>query len=119
MNSYQEELKIKMDKFVHLAYKATKTFPKEELFSSVSQLRRAALSIILNYVEGYARRKPLVRLNFLEISFGSLKESKYLLKFSFDEKYILKNDYDLGIKLSDDIGAMLWREIDNLSRFKG
>jgi len=116
MNPYQEKLKKRMDEYVHCVYRVTKNFPKEEMFGSTSQLRRAGLSVILNYIEGYARRKPLVRLNFLEISFGSLQESKYLLYFSFTEKYFSKADYDLGIGLAEEIGAMLWKEIDNLSR---
>jgi len=76
MNQYQEELKLKMDKYVHSVYRVTGDFPKSELYGVISQLRRSALSVILNYIEGYARRKPLVRLNFLETSYGSLKESK-------------------------------------------
>lgn len=116
MNEYQEKLKKKMDKYVHFVYQITASFPKKELYGVVSQIRRAALSIILNYIEGYARRKPLVRLNFLEISYGSLKESKYLLNFSLVEKYLSKNDYDNSIKLAEEIGAMLWREIENLEK---
>ena len=114
MNEYQKKLKIKMDKYAHFVYKITKNFPKNELYGIVSQIRRSALSIILNYVEGYARRKPLVHLNFLEISFGSLKESKYLLHFSLIEKYLNIEDYHYGISLSEEISAMLWTEIDNL-----
>ncbi len=116
MNPYQEKLKKKMDEYVHFAYRITKSFPKEEMFGSISQLRRAALSVVLNYIEGYARRKPLVRLNFLETSYGSLQESKYLLAFSFTEKFFSKDDYDIGSGLAEEIGAMLWKEIENLSR---
>lgn len=115
MNEYQENLKIKMDKYVHSAYRLSSLFPKSELFGSVSQLRRAALSVILNYIEGYARRRPLIRLNFLESSYGSLKESKYLLHFSLVEGYLKNSDYDLVCKLAGEIGAMLWREINNLN----
>jgi four helix bundle protein len=116
MNKYQENLKKKMDEYVHFIYRITRDFPKSELYGATSQIRRATLSIILNYIEGYARRKPLVRLNFLEISFGSLKESKYLLHFSLVEKYINKNDYQFGVSLSEEISAMLWTEISNLEK---
>lgn len=116
MNEYQENLKKKMDEYVHFVYRICKRFPKDELYGLTSQIKRAALSIILNYIEGYARRRPLVRLNFLEISYGSLKETKYLLHFSLIENYLSKQDYDAGLKLAEEIGAMLWREIDNLEK---
>ena len=114
--TYHEKLKSKMDEFVHLAYKVTKSFPKEELFGITSQLRRAALSIILNYIEGYARRRPAVQLNFFETSYGSLKESEYLLQFSIDENWIVREDCNQGLKLADEIGAMLWTEITALEK---
>ena len=108
MPQFHDDLKLKMDKFVHLIYQITKDFPKHELYGVISQMRRAALSIILNYIEGYARRRNKVYKNFLEISYGSLKEIKYLLHFSLVEKYLPKDDYEKAIKLSEDIGAMLW-----------
>ena len=73
-----------MDKYAHSVYSATRDFSRQELFGITSQLRRSALSVILNYIEGFARRKKencKVYKNFLEISYGSLKESKYLLHF--------------------------------------
>lgn len=63
-NNFYQKLKKKMDEFVHFVYKITKDFPKEELYGITSQLRRVALSVILNYVEGFARRKRAVKLNF-------------------------------------------------------
>ena len=71
---FQNKLKTLMDTYVQFVYIVTKKFPKEEIYSSVSQWRRATLSIILNYFEGYARQKSLVQLNFYEISHGSLRE---------------------------------------------
>ncbi len=112
--TYHEKLKAKMDEYVHLIYKVTREFPKEELYGVTSQLRRAALSVILNYIEGYARGKNKVHKNFLEISYGSLKESKYLLHFSLVENYLSRTDYEKILKLADDIGAMLWGIIRKL-----
>ena len=113
--TYHEKLKKKMDNFVHLVYKVTKDFPKEELFGITSQLRRAAMSVILNYIEGYARGKNKVHKNFLEISYGSLKECKYLLYFSYTEKYLEEKSYEQLLKLSEEIGAMLWGIIKKIN----
>lgn len=111
--TYHNKLKTKMDEYAHFLYRISRSLPKEELYGVVSQMRRAALSIILNYLEGYARFKDKSYINFLEISYGSLKETKYLLHFSLKENYINKIDCMNGIKLADEIGAMLWGVISN------
>jgi len=109
MIDFHQNLKNKMDKYAHLIYNLTRNFPREELFGVTSQLRRAALSVILNYVEGFARQREKTLLNFLETSYASLKESKYLLHFALIEKYISEKDYNEAIELGEDIGAMLWK----------
>lgn len=63
--NFHENLKDKMDQYVHLVYNLTRTFPKEEIYGATSQLRRSALSVPLNYIEGYARIKSRVHKNFL------------------------------------------------------
>ena len=103
-----------MDEYVHLVYRISRDFPREELYGVTSQLRRATLSVILNYIEGFAREKKAVKRNFWEISYGSLKESKYLVHFSLIEKYLDEKNYKKIIKLSEEIGAMLWRSIQPL-----
>jgi len=105
-----------MDKYVHFIYRISKKFPKDEIYNLTSQIKRATLSIVLNYIEGYARNRQLVRLNFLETSFGSLKESKYLLYFSLVEKFTDKDEYCTGLKLAEEISAMLWTEINHLEK---
>ena len=62
--NYKIVLKNKMDQFVHEVFDATAIFPREEIYITTSQLKRAALSIILNYVEGFARFKKKNQLNF-------------------------------------------------------
>ena len=114
MNEFQDKLKIKMDKYAHVVYKITKKFPKEEMYGTVSQIRRSSLSVILNYIEGFARQKKAVKRNFWEISYGSLKESKYLLHFTVVEGYYNKKEYDKVVKLADEIGAMLWKLLQSL-----
>ncbi len=116
MNDYQKKLKKKMDDYVHLVYLMSKRFPKEEAYGITSQFRRASLSIVLNYIEGYARFRSKVRFNHLEVAFGSFKESQYLLEFVLIEKLITRDEYSEAHELCDQIGAMLWTELDNLSR---
>ena len=109
MKKDNDELKIIMDEYARFVYKITKKFPREENFGITSQLRRSALSVILNYIEGYARiNLTKSYANFLTNSYGSLKESKYLLYFSFIEKYLSEKDYRQGLGLADNIGKMLW-----------
>lgn len=112
--NFHKILKQKLDEFAYLSYRATKTFPKEEIYGITSQLRRAALSIVLNYIEGYARLGDNQLKYFLQMSYGSLKETKYLLYFSEREGYIEKEDYKKLINLSEEIGAMLWTTIKGI-----
>ncbi len=113
-NNFHKILKHKLDEFAFLVYKVTKSFPKEEIYGITSQLRRAALSVVLNYIEGYARLGDKQLKNFLQMSYGSLKETKYLLYFSEREGYIKKDDYKKLINLSEEIGAMLWTTIKGI-----
>lgn len=100
-----------MDAYVQYVYLLTKKFPKDELYGVTSQLRRAAVSVILNYIEGFARIKPKVKLNSFEISYGSLKETKYLSYLSYKQNYITQEEYKKALTMNDEIGAMLWKTI--------
>lgn len=103
-----------MDEYIQLIYKTSKKFPQDEMYGVTSQIRRAAISIILNYIEGFARRKPAVQLNFFETSYGSLTESKYLIYFAQVQNWVSKDEYNEGMELAEEIGAMVWTEIRNL-----
>ena len=114
MLDYQKQLKIKMNDLAHKVYTITKTLPHHERYGLTSQINRASLSVVLNYIEGYARVKKGYRINFLEISYGSLKETQYLLHFIHTENFITKESYADLFTLADEIGAMLWTEIKNI-----
>lgn len=110
----ENSLKEKMDAFAFGVHKATKTFPKEEIYGLTSQLRRAALSVVLNFIEGYARTGTKEYMNFIRIAYGSLKEAKYLLFFSQREGYLNTETYRELISTSEEIGAMLWSTLKKL-----
>lgn len=108
---FHDDLKKYIHQYVKFIYSITKKFPKDEIYGVTSQFRRAGMSIMLNYIEGFAGnndRDSKIYKHFLKISYGSLKETKYLLYFSFDVVYINKEEYGLGLNLSDNIGKMLW-----------
>jgi four helix bundle protein len=65
------------DEVTILIYRATRKFPKEEIYGLTSQIRRAAVSVPSNIVEGCARESQVEYLRFLEIAFGSLRELHY------------------------------------------
>ena len=65
-------------------YKITEGFPKSELFSLTSQMRRAAVSIPANIAEGFKKRGPRDKVRFLNTGQGSLEESLYYLILSND-----------------------------------
>lgn len=65
------------DEVAIIIYQVTRDFPKEELYGLTSQMRRAAVSVPSNIVEGCARESQNEYLRFLEIAFGSLRELHY------------------------------------------
>jgi four helix bundle protein len=69
-------------------YRITKTFPAEERYGVISQLRRAAVSIPTNIAEGCGRKSEPDFSRFLEIAFSSACEVEYLLLLSKDLGYL-------------------------------
>lgn len=65
------------DELAIMVYAITSEFPKSEMFGLTSQMRRAAVSVPSNIVEGCARESQAEYLRFLEIAFGSLRELGY------------------------------------------
>jgi four helix bundle protein len=86
-----------------MIYKVTKTFPQEERYGLVSQMRRASVSIPANIAEGFEKRGRKDKINFHNIAQGSLGELKYYIIISRELGY--HNQYDT-----------LWRQASEVSR---
>lgn len=82
-------------------YKITKTFPKDELFGLVSQMRRCSVSVSSNIAEGSGRHTQKDKARFTEIAYGSALELLNQtiickeLEFVSDENYqIIRNEIE-------------------------
>ncbi len=95
-------------------YLATKLFPSDELYGVTNQLRRAALSVPTNIVEGCGRQGKRELKNYCNIALGSLAETEYLLEFSQSMKYLTVETYQRLQSLRQDIGNLLWRLYQSL-----
>jgi len=98
----------KSDELAYLIYKITEDFPKSEQFGITSQIRRAALSIPTNIVEGNNRKSKKQFYYFLDIALGSLAETEYLIMFSKKLGYS-KKDYSQIDLLISEVGKLLWK----------
>jgi len=105
----------KADELAYKIYQETKKFPKEELFGIISQIRRSALSVPLNIVEGMGRQNKKELRNFANIALGSLAETEYLLDFCVRLEYIDKQVYADLEAVRSETGRLLWSFHKNLS----
>ena len=83
------------DEVVISVYRLTAQFPKEEMYGLISQIRRAAVSVPSNIVEGCTRDSQPDYLRFLQIAYGSLKELHYQLDLSIRLGFLEKHDFSL------------------------
>jgi four helix bundle protein len=88
-------------------YKATKEFPREELFGITSQMRRAASSIGANIAEGTGRRSDGELTRYLHIARGSAAELEYHLLLARDLDLLSIAKFDLLRRQVDEVQRML------------
>jgi four helix bundle protein len=82
-------------------YKLSNSLPPEEKFNMVQQMRRAALSVKLNFAEGSSRKSLQERKRYYEISRGSIVELDAVLETAVDMKYLKEGDLEnVGICLN-------------------
>ena len=93
-------------------YSLTSQFPPYELYGLTSQLRRSAVSVPANIAEGSKKRGKADKLRYLNISQGSLEETRYYLILTNDLGYATTDD--LQNKL-EEISIMLHAFIKSIS----
>ena len=102
---YFEKLNVwqNMRELVDSIYRVTKSFPDDEKFNLVSQIRRASVSTLINLAEGSGRSSKKVQAHFTTIAYSSLLEVLSLLIVSNDQSYIEESKY---IQLRDDLNRI-------------
>lgn len=81
--------------FVIKLYPYLDQYPESEYRNLVIQMKRCAVSIILNIAEGSSRKTDRQFLVFLEYAFGSAKEMEVSLDLSRDLGFLKKEDYEI------------------------
>lgn len=93
-------------------YKITESFPNDERFGLVSQMRRAVVSISSNIAEGSAKQSLKNQARFTEISIGSLFEVLNQIIISYELNFIKRDDY---LKIREEIDG-LNKKINSLEK---
>jgi four helix bundle protein len=103
------ELKIwqRSHRLTLAVYRATRSFPKDELFGLISQIRRASASVPANIAEGCGRSGDLEFARFLQIAMGSACELEYHLLLAFDLNFLKESEYNALSKETVEIKRML------------
>jgi four helix bundle protein len=109
------------DEVAILTYSETRNFPKDEMYALTSQMRRSAVSVPSNIVEGCARESQTEFLRFLEIAFASLRELRYQFGLSKRLGYFNENsfaDYDSKLLETEKVWGALIRSLRSPNRLQ-
>ena len=97
-------------------YRITATFPKDERYSLVNQLRRAAVSVPSNIAEGHGRSRTGDYLRHLSVAVGSLSEVETQVQIARRLEYIAEDHQNRLLDSSNAIAKMLGGLIRSLRR---
>jgi four helix bundle protein len=99
------------DELAIAVYTVTRSFPKDELFGLTSQMRRAAVSVPSNIVEGCARHTEADFIHFLDVAFGSVRELGYQVSLAKRLGYIEETVHvrlnDVCVETSKVLGGLI------------
>lgn len=91
-----------------LTYKLTKQLPKSEQYILLPQIRRAAISIVANIVEGYSKSSTKEFIRFLDISKGSLTEVELYFELCLKLNYFDDKDYEEAQNLLIEVKKLIY-----------
>lgn len=74
--------------FIVRVYRMAGTLPRQELYNLASQVKRAAVSVRLNIVEGAACESPAEFARYLEIAYRSLREALTCIELSYELRFV-------------------------------
>jgi four helix bundle protein len=116
LKNYQELIAWQraMD-LVELVYKASRGFPREEIYALTSQVRRAAVSVPSNIAEGQGRRTTSDFLRHLSIAYGSLREVETQFLIASRLGYLTMPQVDLVMQKAGEVGRLLNGLMNSLS----
>jgi len=75
-------------------YRVSKSFPSDEKYGLVSQMRRSSASVPTNIAEGNSKRSKKDKAHFFETAACSLEELHYQCRLSHDLTYLSDTDFD-------------------------
>jgi four helix bundle protein len=117
MDSYKDLIVYQKAYRLSLAvYEATSSFPREEVYGLVSQMRRSAVSLPCNIAEGYRRGHRKEYIQFLYMASGSCGELETQLSLSLDLGLIDKASFDTLHRDQDEVSRLLRGLIFSLQR---
>ena len=101
--------------FVTAVYRATQSFPKDELYGLRAQLRRAAVSVPSNIAEGQGRGGDREFVRFLRVAHGSLREAETQVLIAERLEFMAAETTASLMDLAAEVGRL----INGLLRSKG
>jgi four helix bundle protein len=85
-------------------------------FGLRDQIRRAAVSIMLNIAEGFARKTSKEFIQYLVIAHGSAAEVQAALYVALDQEYLSKAEFNKLYEMTSDVSKMILGFINYLRK---
>jgi four helix bundle protein len=105
------------DDLILRLYRDTARFPDSERFGLQSQIRRAAVSVAVNLVEGCARRSEAEYARFVDVAFASSRELQYLISIASRLAYFGSGDVPILERKVSELSAGLMQLEKSLEAF--